>query len=264
MNRSQDGFTLLEFAVVVTIIGFVIAGILTARTMVRASELQNLLAEYDSYVKAVGEFNDKFLSLPGDMTNAETMWGSDTTCPNTAVSTTPHIPTCNGDGNGSIGTSDTSAALTNTREWWRAWQHLYNGGFIHTKVTGTVTAGGVQEAILSRNVPPSTIIGAGWTILYYLQLATNANLWGDQYGHIMTLGAFRSTSYTTGASISANEALAIDIKIDDGKPGTGMLRTWRTALLPNCTTNDTSQSAHTYNATNSDAQACSLIFLPGF
>lgn len=260
----QGGYTILEFAIVAAIIGFLIAGIFTARTMIRASQLQNVLAEYDSYVKALNEFRDKFVALPGDMTNAESMWGSDAGCPATPASTTPHIPTCNGDGNGSIGNSTTAAVLSISTEWWRAWQHMYNAGFLHSKVTGTVTSGGAQEAIPGQNVPASAIDGAGWSLLYYLQLATNVNLWGDQYGHIMTLGSFRSTSYTTGPIISAGEALALDIKVDDGRPGTGTLRAWRTALLANCTTNDVSQTGQTYNAINTDAQACALIFLLGF
>lgn len=264
MKRSESGFTLLEFSIVIVIIGFIIAGILMAQTMIRSAHLQNVLAEYDTYVKAVNEFRDKFVGLPGDITNAESMWGSDTTCPTTAASTTPHVATCNGDGNGAIGASDTSATLSNSYEWHRAWQQMYAANFIQGRFTGTVSSGGAQEVVPGRNGPGSSVSGAGWSLLYYLQTANNANLWGDQYGHIMTLGGLRSGSYTTTPVLSAGEALALDLKVDDGRPGTGYVRAWRTALQPNCSTSDTTQTAQAYNQTNTATQACSLIFLLGF
>lgn len=264
MRRKDGGFTLLEFSIVIVVVGFVIAGILMARTMIRSAQLQNALAEYDTYVKAINEFRDKFVMLPGDMNNAESMWGSDTTCPTTPVSLVAHIATCNGDGNGTIGSSDTAATLSNTREWHRAWQQMYDGGFISGKFTGTVSAGGVAEVVPGQNGAGSHISGAGWSLLFYLQTADNANQWGDKYGHIMTLGGFSAASFTTNPIIAPGEALAIDLKVDDGKPGTGIVRTWRTGLLPNCTINDISQAGATYNQLNNSQQSCSLIFLLGF
>ena len=62
--------------------------------------------------------------------------------------------------------------------------------------------------------------------------------------------------------LTSAEAQNIDNKFDDGMPGTGKIRAWRTSILPNCTTNDTSQTAQAYSA-NSGYQ-CSLVFLLGF
>ncbi|MGE0754870.1 MAG: hypothetical protein AB7L92_06885, partial [Alphaproteobacteria bacterium] len=83
------------------------------------------------------------------------------------------------------------------------------------------------------------------------------------YGHILVFGAQTTTSYTYSGIMQPSDALDIDSKFDDGKPGLGKIRTLRNGVaLPNCTTNDTSQSNQTYNTTIK-SDTCSLIFLTG-
>src|SRR5256885_1408592 len=55
------------------------------------------------------------------------------------------------------------------------------------------------------------------------------------------------------------EAQDIDNKIDDGKPGTGKVRAWRTSVLAHCTASDTTHAAATYSITY-PTQACALVF----
>jgi len=268
-HNASRGFTLLEMAVVMVIVGLIIGGIFAAQSMIRSSHLQNMLGEYDAHVKAIKEFQDKYLSLPGDMSGnigarPEDMWGADTSCPATASTATPHIATCNGDGNGSIGTSDFSGNLSDSREWFRAWQHLSNAGFMPTPFSGTPGSGGATEARIGINVPASNVSGAGWTVYFYSLTTTNAFLWGDQYGHVLSLGGFAASDRTLAPVLSPSEALAVDQKIDDGYPGMGIVRAYRTAYLPACTTNDTSQSAQAYNNNGSNSRACSLMFLTRF
>ena len=98
MKHKQPGFTLLELAIVLIVIALVAGFILGARSVVRTSQLQTMLGEYDANLKAIKEFQDKFLALPGDMNNAESMWGTDTSCLSTFSSSTPHVATCNGNG----------------------------------------------------------------------------------------------------------------------------------------------------------------------
>jgi hypothetical protein len=63
--------------------------------------------------------------------------------------------------------------------------------------------------------------------------------------------------------LSPDEALSIDQKIDDGKPGRGKVRAWRTSVLANCTATDTSQDNQAYNIAYTPP-ACALVFLLGF
>ena len=260
MKHKQPGFTLLELAIVLIVIALVAGFILGARSVVRTSQLQTMLGEYDANLKAIKEFQDKFLALPGDMNNAESMWGTDTSCLSTFSSSTPHVATCNGNGTGTIGTSDNSGNLGSSTEWFRAWQQLSDAGLISSAFTGTPGSGGVYESRPILNVPGSAVAGAGWTLFYYSQVVTNANLWGDQYGHIMVLGGFAPGGRAQAPVLTAAEALSVDQKIDDGNPGFGIVRAYRGG----CTQDSNSQTSQVYVPNASAAPACSLIFLMRF
>ncbi|MEZ5691638.1 MAG: prepilin-type N-terminal cleavage/methylation domain-containing protein [Rickettsiales bacterium] len=261
---KNNGFSLIELAIVIVIIALLISGIIASQSLIKSAEIKEVISEYDRYIKSIKEFQDKYNALPGDMSNAETIWGSDASCPNTTENTTPKTATCNGDGNGRIGSSATDGTLSVQTEWFRAWQQLANSGFIEGRFTGVKESATDGDAGIGINVPKSKLsIGAGWTIYYYLLTTTDTNLWGDNYGHVMAFGG-DTTSVTNLPVISANDALLIDQKIDDGTPGGGTIRARRTASEANCTANDTSQSAATYNSGTVFERACSLLFILGF
>ncbi|MBY0406453.1 MAG: hypothetical protein K2Q01_02085, partial [Rickettsiales bacterium] len=197
------------------------------------------------------------------MNHAESMWGSDATCPLTAVNTTRKIPTCNGNGDGKIGDSDASGNLSNEREWFRAWQHLGNSGFLQAQFSGTPGPSGNPDALPGINVPNGSVDGTGWTVHYLLLTAADNGLWRGKFGHVLDFGMNVSGNRTIGPALTAEESLALDMKVDDGKPGTGIIRAWRTSVLPDCTTNDASPTAQIYN-TALTTKACSLTFIPGF
>lgn len=264
MKRDAvKGFSLLEVAIVMVIIGLIVGSVLAGQSMIRAAHMQTMLGEYDANIKAVNEFKDKFLALPGDMNNAESMWGSDPAgCPGVA-STAPHAATCNGDGSGTIGSSDFSGNLSNSAEWFRAWQQLSDAGMVPSAYAGTKGAGGAQESVPLQNVPGSGLPGAGWTLLYYSQTTDSASLWGGSYGHVLMLGGFTAGAIARAPVLTASEASAIDQKIDDGNPGLGNIRAWRSALLPGCTTDAGTQTSQAYVPTTGAGYACSLLFLMG-
>lgn len=244
---------------VIVVIALLGSGILVAQTLIRTAQLNRILSEYDSYVKAFSEFHEKYLAYPGDMNNAESYWGSDAACPNTPSNTAPKIATCNGNGDGKVGDSDTSGNLSNSREWFRAWQQMGNANFLADKFTGAPGNGGVAEAAPPFNVPETGENGAGWT-LHYLQLQVNGALWADQYSHVIDLGQFAVGNRTITPFLTGSEALALDAKVDDGKPGRGYVRAWRTSVLASCTNNDVSQDAQAY-VTTGTARTCSMVFL---
>lgn len=263
---KNKGFTLIELSIVLAIIALIIGGVILGTSLIRSSELREVIGEYDHYIKSIKEFSDKYQALPGDMSNAESIWGSDSTCPTTATNTTPKTATCNGDGNGRIGSSSTAGVLDTTYayEWFRAWQQLANSGLIQGGFTGVKESATNGDAGIGLNVPQSKLRErAGWTLYYFLLTATDTSLWGDNYGHVFSFGGDTS-SVTNNPVLSPSDALTIDQKIDDGLPGRGIIRARRTAAEPNCTTGDTTQSAATYNTTYSSGTACSLLFILGF
>lgn len=263
-SKQKNGFTILEMSIVLIIISLIIGGIFAGASLIRESKIRAMLGEYDRFLKAIQEFQDKYGALPGDMLDAETYWGSDSLCPATVYNEVPKIATCNGDGGGTIGTSTTAAVFSNQHEWFRAWQHLSNAGLIDGKFTGA--KGSAAEASeIGINVPTSKFSGGGWSILYYLRVVSTANMWGGygDWGHLLLFGGEQASSYTNAAIITASEMLSIDQKIDDAKPGRGIVRAFRTGVQANCTENDTTQDSATYKTSNSQNN-CSIIFVPGF
>lgn len=262
---KNKGFTLLELSMVIVVIGLLVVGLVEGKALLHSAELREIIGDYDRYSKSIKEFQDKYQALPGDMSNAETIWGSDSSCPTTATNSTPKIATCNGNGNGRIGASSSAGVLDTSAayEWFRAWQQLANAGMIPGQFTGVKETATDGDAGPGVNVPKAKMKAkAGWTLFYFLQPTTDVNLWGDQYGHMFSFGG-DTTSITNNPVLSPQDAMSIDQKIDDGKPASGFIRAWRTNLQSRCTDNDTSASVVTYGYYISE-DSCSLLFILGF
>lgn len=245
----QSGFTLLELAVVMMCVGLIMGGLLVAQGMIRTSKVNAILGEFSRYTAAVTDFRDKYQSLPGDMATAENFWGSDTACPATPYTATPHTATCNGDGNGHI---------DGTTEPFRAWQQLADAGFITGNYTGVMGAGGANHHVFGGNAPASVLDGGGFDLFYAGNKSADANYYDGYYPLRLGLGGMSATSFFYNSLFAPDEALMLDLKVDDGSPAMGNLRTYKSPLNPGCTTADT--SAATYN-TATKSFACALIMI---
>src|SRR6202171_88219 len=110
MKSQQSGFTLVEIAIVLVIIGLLLGGILKGQELINSAKVKNLANDFRVIPTYVYGFQDKFKALPGDDSAAQT-----------------HLSTCvapcrNGNGNGVInGSWNTSTA---TDETWQFWAHV--------------------------------------------------------------------------------------------------------------------------------------------
>ncbi|MGB1539945.1 MAG: prepilin-type N-terminal cleavage/methylation domain-containing protein, partial [Rickettsiales bacterium] len=78
--RLHTGFSLVELSIVLAIIGLLAGGILGGRNLIRSAELRSIITERKQYWDAVSIFHDRYMELPGDMSDAEDHWGA-ATCP---------------------------------------------------------------------------------------------------------------------------------------------------------------------------------------
>ncbi len=197
MTKS-NGFSLVELAIVLVIIGLIVGGILTGQDLIRASELNSVIAEKNKFQTAINTFKIKYNGLPGDMNNAVSYWST----------------SANGDGDGAIETNNES---------YRAWQQLSLSGLISGAYTGTHTTGG---SILDTNTPASALKPGGWAVF------SDTAGWSDSplaaAGiNKLHLGVTRTTGIPIDDILTPQEANSIDSKIDDGLPTRGkMFGTW--------------------------------------
>lgn len=259
---KQKGFTLIEISIVLTIIGLIVGGIFIGQSLIRNAELQSVISDVKRYENAIQLFKEKYKYLPGDMPNATSFWGADSSCPNTAANTTPKTATCNGDGNGSIGglnCASGSCVSSNAYEIFRAWQQLADAGFIDGSYTGVVGPASTHVAMPGVNVPSSAITGGG----YFISLVNDPNGVANYpitFNHVIYLGASTASGGSWAPLLTAQEAYGIDLKTDDGLPGTGNVL--GPTQTPNCTTTNVASTA-AYN-TSVGGTTCMLEFLSGY
>lgn len=285
-NRIR-GFTLIELSIVLVIIGLIVGGVLVGRDLIRTAQLNTIISEQGKFVSAINTFRGKYNQIPGDMNNATTFWGAaggsasdnyTTTCYNTTnTSISPgDSQTCNGNANGMIGCAGAqSTDIMCGDEGLLVWQHLGNAGLIdsRTQPSRSASVGGVQQAIEAPGVTiPAAKINknTGWS-LWYLCLSSESALFsGYSCGHKFFYGMKSATANFNWLDLAFYEALtgsearSIDLKVDDGKPGTGTISTMTTTgntFVDSCATTS-SPSTATYN-TSASSPVCALFFNAG-
>jgi prepilin-type N-terminal cleavage/methylation domain-containing protein len=265
----KQGFTLLEFSMVITLMALLIGGIYVGNSMIRSAEMRSAISEVARYSQAVTDFRDKFRALPGDFAGATQLWGAAggdrAACiVNSGIGT----QTCDGDGDGRISTQGAISALTQYEQF-RAWQHMAIAAMIEGYYSGVAGPNGPQDAVVDVNVPRSKLTGAGWTLISMTanEAAVTQHYYTLNYLHMLQFGADTGDvlpSSMIGPILTTQEALSIDKKQDDGLPGSGSVIAARLSspFTPNCTDNDVAGLAR-YDITQ-DGRRCSLLFTLGF
>lgn len=125
--RKKAAFSLVELSIVLVILGMLVGGVLAGQSLIRASELRSITSDIHKMQSARIAFRDKYFSLPGDMPNAISFWGRqagnagdgvDSTCAALTYATpSTDSRTCNGNGDGFIGTSGSGMEFESIRYW---------------------------------------------------------------------------------------------------------------------------------------------------
>jgi len=135
----QSGFTLVEIAIVLVIIGLILGGVLKGQVLIDNAKYKNFSKQIDSYRAAIYTFQDRYRGLPGDLLNVSSLDSA-------AVA---------GDGDGQIegGWCDVAG-----EESCKVWSHLRYAGVISgdptdtgTTASPTHTYGGLVSSISTGN-----------------------------------------------------------------------------------------------------------------
>ena len=267
-NIYKKGFTLIELSAVLTVVALLAGGILVGQSMFRQSQIMSAITDEQRYVKAALAFRDKYASLPGDMGNAQSYWGTSSSC--TTSSTQAQTATCNGNGDGLINSNSCPGATAKPYENFYAWQHLADAGFIQGSYTGAQGTNAANDNEPGLNVPAARLTNAGFEWIGTDNSATvvepgagnasyamNSHFPMSTYQQYLLFGG-RSGYDLLAPALSGSEASGIDAKIDDGLPGSGsVVSTNASTALPGYTANCVTASS-TYATTST--LACVLLF----
>ncbi len=120
MKRNQSGFTLIEIAIVLVIIGLLLGGVLKGQELINSAKVKNLAGDFKNIPVYIYGFQDKYKALPGDDASATTHLSGGTAC------TPPGANKC-APGNGIIDGDWDSQDIT--EESYVFWQHIRLAGF---------------------------------------------------------------------------------------------------------------------------------------
>jgi len=198
MNKGQQGFTLIEIAIVLLIIGLLLGGIMKGQSMINSARVRAIANDLVGIEAAWISFQDRYRSLPGDYSRAST-----------------HIVQGAIDG-------DSNARVDSGAEAGAVWQHLSGAGFISGNYDGAPVASLADGACVETTCPGNPYNG-------FYKIGNSNNALGQ---------ANPLHELATGGNIPVAVMYELDLKIDDGIPNTGRLRAFDAAAYNNCVANN--------------------------
>src|SRR5215470_5599339 len=66
MGTRSKGFTLVEIAIVLVIVGLLLGGVLKGQELITSARVRNLISQQDGIKAAFFGFQDRYRALPGD------------------------------------------------------------------------------------------------------------------------------------------------------------------------------------------------------
>jgi prepilin-type N-terminal cleavage/methylation domain-containing protein len=184
MGKISKGFTLIEIAIVLVIIGLLLGGVLKGQELITGARVRNLISQQDGIKAAFFGFQDRFRALPGDYATASSNINS---------------VGLNGNGNGRIESNATGGF---THEELLAWNHLTAAGFLN----GSFAAASSDTTATDQNNPKNPYS-------VYIQIIYDA-----VYG---TGTPPSKHNLKTGSQVPVEIMAEVDRKIDDGLPYAG-------------------------------------------
>lgn len=184
--RSERGFTLVELAIALVIIGIILAGIIKGQELITNAKIKRVYNEQKEIAAAIYAYKDRYNYLPGDDTQA------------TSKFTNPVVTNGNGNGIIGVGAATTAANFACTAtgtEQCDMWSEMRQANLISgSSFTNPAHSYGGAIAVSYFNAPA---VGTGTALLAH-------------WIHLQ--------------NVPAEVAQILDRQYDDGNAGTGTMR----------------------------------------
>jgi len=245
MKKRQQGFTLIEIAIVLVIIGLLLGGILKGQELINSARVRNIAAQIDGIKVAYLAFQDRYRILPGDM---------DTT---TASTSLPQVNGAAAPGCGTAGSGLCANGVIDAPETSLVWSQLSAAGFITGTYCANPCASLASDTGTTAPAPTPTTVPSnafsGW-----VQLVTDQ----DYEDVVSPTLPSAHLNIKTGGNVPIGILLELDNKIDDGIPSTGAFResggTWDQSALATCVTGTGSAMRYNASVTNPNCGGAAL------
>jgi len=193
MKTRQSGFTLVEIAIVLVIIGLLLGGVLKGEELISSAKVKNLATDFRNTPLFIYAYQDKFRALPGDDAAAGShISGAATATPTSSL------------GNGVINGNWNSAVTTD--ESYLFWQHIR----LANLTNGSTTVGAADYL-------PVNAVGGTLGLQSGTSIAANSPI------KDANTKAIRGTFILCSSGIAGKLAKQLDMQIDDGNTAGGAM-----------------------------------------
>jgi prepilin-type N-terminal cleavage/methylation domain-containing protein len=261
--KKENGFTLVELAIVLMIIGLLIGGVLRGQELLANSQTTATMQQVAAYIGAKVTFGDAYGAIPGDMPNA-----------------TKRVPGCtsanscqDGNGDGVIGGSgsqivngqvsgqpwtDVDPAITTENT--QFWKHLAAAHMI----SGVDPSASTPEWGKSH---PVAKMGSGFFARYANFTGVGNNVGSGSNIYLVLRKGIDGTWQCGGGanpsslcSISGMRASQIDRKMDDSMAGTGDVIAVSSSWQNGCGVPNLGINGPTGYAESKSDKSCDIMF----
>ncbi len=193
--KKQSGFTLIELAIVLVIIGLLLGGVLRGQELINSAKVKNLANDFRSIPVYIYGYQDKFKALPGDDKAARAHLGD--------------AAVLQGGGDGALGGTWFAAGANNAAESYQFWRHVR----LANLAAGPTDVGNVDWRPTNADGNPIGIMAGTNVAASSAMVDTTAP----------TPQAIKGSYIICSKGILGKYVTQLDVTLDDGNSGTGAM-----------------------------------------
>ncbi len=197
---STRAFSIIEMAIVLGLIGILLAGVLGGRSLLKKAEISALKQNYTTYQSYITEFREKYRALPGDFRSAPKR-----------LAARGDVRVLGGNGNGIIDSEQEQALF---------WQHL--------ALADIMKGIAIEEnpEVIFGETAPDARVGGGFNVVYEEVHGVRRHWFRLSQTPMAEVTEFDGV-------LTPLDAAQVDRDLDDGNPMTGSVVATGDACLDN-------------------------------